>query len=170
MPPALKRDILKNVSFYREKANDSMVKNMSTTRREEMPKRYLKPPADTPEVLARALRWRTIWARVIAEAWADPDGFKQKLIASPDSARDAIKEKFKYVLSPELKLTIKEAKNAKYDPNHGFDTKGDENDGWTDIPQMELTLYIPAAPQEDQRAVALTHYSETGRTYPMTSA
>jgi ribosomally synthesized peptide (two-chain TOMM family) len=97
---------------------------------------------------------------VIAHAWAEPD-FKAALM---HDARAAIEAKFGYKLSPELTLTIEDAPAGTYDPNgaRGMDR-------WKDLPKMELKLYIPPAPPVEHRAVAITHYSETGRTYPMTS-
>jgi ribosomally synthesized peptide (two-chain TOMM family) len=123
--------------------------------------REIAPPAhETADMLARALRWRTIWPQVIAHAWAEPK-FRDAL---KKNACQAIWDKFQYKLSPELVLTIKDAPAGKYNPD-----KPVKEDRWEHLPKMELTLYIPPAPPECQQAVAITHYSETGRTYPMTS-
>jgi ribosomally synthesized peptide (two-chain TOMM family) len=157
-----------------------MVKNMSTARREEMPDMSESPmepntaPAqpglpgeldpdkhESARMLARALRWRTIWPQVIAHAWADQD-FKAAL---KDDACKAIKARFNYELSPELKLIIEDAQCGTYNPD-----AEPGKDRWKGLPQMELKLYIPPAPELKHQAIALTHYSETGRTYPMTSA
>jgi ribosomally synthesized peptide (two-chain TOMM family) len=157
-----------------------MVKNKSNARREEMPDspksseglntpveainlpdEAINPPEhETEEMLARARRWRTIWIQVIALAWRDP-AFKAALIKD---ARCAIFDKFQYELSPELELTIECAQTGTYDPNIPL-TK----DRWTGLPKMKLKMFLPPPPPADHQAVAVTHYSETGRTYPMTS-
>src|SRR5215471_8848316 len=150
-----------------------MSKNMSTARRKEMPDGPNDMTSEDNEILrmppglhteakmwANARRWQTIWPQVIAHAWAEPD-FKAHLL---QDARAAICAKFGYELSPELKLTIEDASTGTYNP-HGAPGK----DRWEYLPKMELKLYIPPAPPVEHRAVAITHYSETGRTYPMTS-
>jgi ribosomally synthesized peptide (two-chain TOMM family) len=151
-----------------------MVKNMNTVRREEMPDspeslERLELPNDAmapkehedPIWRARAAQWKTVWPQVIARAWSDKD-FKKWLIEKP---REAIEKTFPpFKLSPELKLIIDVAKTGTFDP----DFKPGE-DGWADIPPMELKMYSPPPPPTEHRTVALTHYSETGRTYPMTS-
>ena len=42
-------------------------------------------------------------------------------------------------------------------------------DSWEGLPPMHLTLYIPPRPDAPDQAIAITAYSDTGRTYPMTS-
>ena len=40
---------------------------------------------------------------------------------------------------------------------------------WKGLPKMKLKLCIPPKPPAEQQAIAITAYSDTGRTYPMTS-
>jgi len=141
----------------------------------------------TTDAYAKARRWQILWPQVIALAWKNHDNFKQRLIDDPIGT---LKDTFGYELSKELlKLTIVDLANPQYkrqeppqDINPRFDTAAyltaaDNKDVkipfkniWKDLPPMELTLYLPPAPQRVQDyAIAVTAYSDTGRTYPMTS-
>lgn len=121
-------------------------------------------PSDetSAETYARARRWQTIWPQIIAMAWKDKS-FKDKLIADP---RGVIQQEFGYPLSQELELSIEEspANTPPYNPNAEQGA-----DRWRGLEPMKLKLYIPPAPGVEDQAIAITHYSETGRTYPMTS-
>jgi ribosomally synthesized peptide (two-chain TOMM family) len=139
---------------------------MSAARREEMPKQRQIHPApkgqdDTADAYAKAKRWQLIWPQVIAMAWADSE-FKKALIDDPHGT---ILKHFNYELSKELHLKIEVARSGYYNPFHNKE----QEDPWQGLPLMELTLYIPPAPPEKHQAIAVTAYSDTGRTYPMTS-
>lgn len=124
----------------------------------------LDPEAEAvAQTLANARRWQTIWPQVIAHAWADRT-FKERLLDPNADLHALFQEVFKYPLSPELKLIIEEASTGTYNPNAEAG-----KDRWKGLPRMVLKLYIPPPPPVEHRAVAVTHYSETGRTYPMTS-
>ena len=117
----------------------------------------------TPEAYANARRWQIIWPRAIAYAWANSD-FKTELQEHP---RETLKKYFNYELSVELELTIQDAPDGT--PGYNPKAKEDE-DPWQHLPHMELKLFIPPAPKKlDEQAIALADYSDTGRTYPMTS-
>src|SRR5262249_41365596 len=52
---------------------------------------------------------------------------------------------------------------------HHPETFANAKDSRQGLPPMKLTLYIPPPPEEKDQAIAITAYSDTGRTYPMTS-
>ena len=133
---------------------------------------------------ANARRWQVIWPQVIARAWADP-AFKAALIKNP---RETITRSFNYDLNADLDLTIQDAPDGTPGFNYdlfkelyltfqnapdgtpGYNPNAErEGDPWKGLPRMELKLYIPPSPPAEQQAIAITVYSDTGRTYPMTS-
>ena len=110
------------------------------------------------ESWAKMMHWQTIWLRTIAKAWSD-DEFKAKLLEYP---RDAIGQAFNYEIPRTLKLSVKEADSDSVLLNkRGFHD-------WSDLPPMELTMYLPPAPKADVQAIAIADYAESGRTYPFT--
>lgn len=129
----------------------------------------VKPPEDVhgeghdyePGALESHAHWQVIWPRAVARAWADPD-FKRRLL---ENAEKTIEEQFDYDMK-NLKLKVIE------DPNNTpFDSSMDGPDGedpWKGLPDMELTMYLPAPPDTGLQAVAITAYEDTGRTYPFT--
>jgi ribosomally synthesized peptide (two-chain TOMM family) len=116
-----------------------------------------------PGALESSLHWQVIWPRVIAMAWAD-DEFHEAVKANP---RDAIAARFGYMLSDTMKLEVKDAPpEATFVPEDlGPDT---DNDPWSKLPPLELTVVIPPRPAAALQAVAITAYQDTGRTYPFT--
>jgi len=116
-----------------------------------------------PGALESSLHWQVIWPRVIAMAWTDPD-FHEAVKANP---REAIAAHFGYVLSDAMKLEVKDAPaEATFEPDD-FGPHTD-NDPWSKLPPLELTVVIPPRPDAALQAVAITAYQDTGRTYPFT--
>ena len=99
---------------------------------------------------------------MIAKAWQDAN-FYAEVMADP---RSAIANHFGYELSPNLNLKIEEAPDANFEP---ADLSPDtDNDPWSSLPKLQLTIVIPPAPDPALQAVAITAYQDTGRTYPFT--
>lgn len=113
-------------------------------------------------MLEASLRWQVIWPRIIARCWED-QAFHA---AIKDDARAAIRNYFGYALSTNLKLTIKDASEGTFKLEDDDPTTPE--DPWSGLPPLELTLYIPPAPEPALRAIAITAYQDTGRTYPFT--
>ena len=66
------------------------------------------------------------------------------------------------------KVLMKEEHSAK--AKRHPETFAGSRDSWDGLPPMHLTLYLPPRPTCLQElAIAITAYSDTGRTYPMTS-
>lgn len=110
----------------------------------------------SPEAWAKMMHWQTIWLRTIAKAWSDEE-FKNQLLAD---ARNAIGEAFNYDLPWTLNLTVKEPETTEKAGRNYWDLN--------DLPDMELTMYLPPKPDLRHQAVAIADYAETGRTYPFT--
>lgn len=115
-----------------------------------------------PGALECTMHWQVIWPRVIAHAWED-DGFREALKNNP---REAIHQKFGYLLNDALDLTIVDAPaDATFDPDI---EAGGHDDPWAKLPKLKLTMAIPPKPEAKLQAVAITSYEDTGRTYPFT--
>jgi len=116
-----------------------------------------------PGSLESALHWQVIWPRIIAKAWGD-EKFHEEVKANP---REAMEAYFGYRLSSNLKLTIEDAPSTTtFKPeDNNPDTK---EDPWSNLPPLELTIFIPPAPEPALQAVAITAYQDTGRSYPFT--
>jgi|SRR5712691_3716149 len=112
------------------------------------------------DVLASSQHWGVIWPRAIAKAWTDPD-FKARLINDP---KGTFESELSYPINPALDLIIKDsARRANtYNPK--------KDDPWVGIENSQLTLYLPPAPaNQNQYAIAVADYADTGRSYPFTS-
>ena len=132
----------------------------------------------TSDAYTSARRWQVIWPQVIAliwEKWNNPELIK----ALNDDPHGTLERWFGYKLSKELRLTVKKAdennvahrfSRADYDAALiDANTTCPPKDAWKDLPKMELTLYVPPPPAAGDEAIAIAAYSDTGRTYPMTS-
>ncbi len=122
--------------------------------------------------------WRYAWMRAIAVAWENEE-FKVRLLNNPKEALEELgftgkstSGNDKVDLYSLLDIKIEEAEAN--DNSHYQDKNGDlKGNGWLKAIEngelkMELTLKLPSAPKESQRAIALTEYDAAGKIYPFT--
>jgi ribosomally synthesized peptide (two-chain TOMM family) len=116
--------------------------------------------------LTTTLEWSSVWMKCIARAWQDPV-FKAALLREPEQT---LYSYFQFAVPPTLKVQVVEL-SADHQQQTGFGWKGNMSgqSGWL-MPPNQLQMVLPPAPQDPAlQAVALSDYSDTGRTYPFTT-
>ena len=116
-----------------------------------------------PGSLESALHWQVIWPRIIAKAWGDENIPRRGEGESARGDRGLLR------LSPVQQPQADDRgcpSTATFKPeDNNPDTK---EDPWSKLPPLELTIFIPPAPEPALQAVAITAYQDTGRSYPFT--
>ena len=111
------------------------------------------------ELQNRMVRWQLEWPFVIVKAWKD-GGFRKLLLAKPRAALAS--------MGIDLPRNITLHVKAPEHPNAGWQKEGDPGQGphW-ELPNTEITLWLPPTPDEEQQALAIVAYSRFGHENPL---
>lgn len=109
------------------------------------------------------LLWTETWNQAVALSWRDPD-FREALISNP---KKALKETFGFVFQEAIDFKVAPVDPA--DDRYGWTPGAIGPDGWS-LPPTEVTLYLPAAPEASEQAVAVMAYWFTSEQLPFSTA
>lgn len=147
----------------------------ATVKRADGEEVQLTEDPDSPESHYLMRKWRTVWMRTIAKAWAEydePGGFKDQLIANP---KRTIENEFGDDGEIEFKLpfnlifkVVDVEKQIKDHLQEGETYSYDWQEGWPDLPPNVLSMPLPPRPTNVSEVEALADYAGAGRTYPFT--